>query len=510
MAFNVDQYIKNLNTEIQTGFKLTPDNNYDMENRKLTNVQNGDAEGDVMVKRQIEGYDKDKTRYLDGVLPAQVLKNKAVIYSPSGGVHANSLYLKDQNGQEVHFFNENQDDNQIRLYIPNLKNNDSYGGRLKSSVVVTSIDQTIEGKKVFTGEIEVPTAVTEGQATNKKYVDDALRKVSGINASGLVKKSGDTMTGPLIVPPETYPVRGNLNKVISYETQREIFLSKKEGGKMSQPIDMGGFPIENLKTPTEIDHAVNKNYVDQALGQKVNTKLTYPATKDLSMGSFKFANLATPTTHENDAAINVSFFNTELNKSNTNMSTQLTNAYKQYVNESHLKLSGQQKDVFRYLMEDKDESSSESNVTVTGIKDWPQSPHNINKKAYEFTLTKDKDNEYRSRISFNIHPVPVGDYTLIMEYFPPEMRSVTVSTESTTAYVEKQSSKNFKNCVKHRVQFSRWNSSPPQYLFIDLHGYSSSGSVGRMIVYGVKEHVNEVDPSVYDTAFVVENGKMVM
>ena len=50
--FNVDQYIKNFNIQIQTGFKLTPDNNYDMENRKLTNVQNGDAENDVMVKRQ--------------------------------------------------------------------------------------------------------------------------------------------------------------------------------------------------------------------------------------------------------------------------------------------------------------------------------------------------------------------------------------------------------------------------------------------------------------------------
>ena len=31
-----------------------------------------------------------------------------------------------------------------------------------------------------------------------------------------------------------------------------------------------------------------------------------------------------------------------------------------------------------------------------------------------------------------------------------------------------------------------------------------------MIVYGVKEHVSEVDPSVYDTAFVIENGKMTM
>ena len=48
-------------------------------------------------------------------------------------------------------------------------------------------------------------------------------------------------------------------------------------------------------------------------------------------------------------------------------------------------------------------------------------------------------------------------------------------------------------------------------MLIDLHGYSSSDNpVGRMILYGVKEHLNDVDPSVYDSVFVIENQKMVM
>ena len=37
------------------GFKLDGNGNYDMENKKLTNVRNGDEEKDVMVKTQIEG-----------------------------------------------------------------------------------------------------------------------------------------------------------------------------------------------------------------------------------------------------------------------------------------------------------------------------------------------------------------------------------------------------------------------------------------------------------------------
>ena len=57
------------------GFKLDANGNYDIENKKLTNVQNGDMDHDVMVKSQIEGYVSNKTQYLDGALPAKVTNN---------------------------------------------------------------------------------------------------------------------------------------------------------------------------------------------------------------------------------------------------------------------------------------------------------------------------------------------------------------------------------------------------------------------------------------------------
>ena len=169
------------------GFKVDADGNYDIDNKKLTNVKHGDMDDDVMVKSQIEGYVSNKTQYLEGALPAQVTNNKAVIYSPSGGVHANALYLKDQYGQEVNFHNEDQDDNQIRLYIPNLKNNDSYGGRPKSSIMVTSIEQTIEGKKIFQ-DIQVAEPKMNHNPTTKKYVDDKIQ-TSATDNTNYVKKN---------------------------------------------------------------------------------------------------------------------------------------------------------------------------------------------------------------------------------------------------------------------------------------------------------------------------------
>ena len=302
-----------------------------------------------MVKSQLEGYVSNKTQYLDGVLPAQDLNNKAVIYSPSGGIHSKGYYLKDSNEQEVHFYADNQDDNQIRLYVPNLKNNDSYGGRLKSSIVVTSIDQTIEGKKVFRN-IEVPKATKDTHAVTKKYVDNELWGLK-LEHAGFVLKSGDAMSGDLITPKESYPIQGDLNKVISYEAQREIFLSKKEGGTMEQPLDMNNNLIENLKTPTANDHAASKYYVDTYFLEKkggvitgpismsrfniidlpdtpklgnsavnrnyvtkqLDTKLDKTFKADLDMGGYKIENVGTPLTYENDAAVNVMFFNRGIN-----------------------------------------------------------------------------------------------------------------------------------------------------------------------------------------------------
>ena len=49
------------------------------------------------------------------------------------------------------------------------------------------------------------------------------------------------------------------------------------------------------------------------------------------------------------------------------------------------------KDVFRYLMEDVNESSSENNIVVDGIKDFAGSPQQINKKAYVMAFTADED-----------------------------------------------------------------------------------------------------------------------
>ena len=65
-----------------------------------------------------------------------------------------------------------------------------------------------------------------------------------------------------------YPVHGDLTKVINYQDTRNIFLSKKEGGKMEASIDMNNNTIYNIKDPVQADQATNKKYVDNQLVKK--------------------------------------------------------------------------------------------------------------------------------------------------------------------------------------------------------------------------------------------------
>ena len=231
------------------GFKLTDTGDYDMQNKKLVNVKSGMDSNDAANKSQLDS----STILLQGSRAGDVVNDKAVIYSNTGAVHARSLYLlddpQDGNRNEVRLETPHQSYGNIHLNIPDLHNFDGYGGRLKSEVMVTSVEQTVTGKKVFEN-IEVHDPTSNNQAANKSYADTKL------------SLTGGTMTGDLILPPHNYPIPGNTNKVINYESQREIFLSRQESFPMQADINMNNNFIQNIATPTSSHQVTNKGYCD--------------------------------------------------------------------------------------------------------------------------------------------------------------------------------------------------------------------------------------------------------
>ena len=414
-------------------------------------------------------------------------------------------------------------------------------------------DYDMQNKKL----VNVKQGTNNNDVVTKQYLDSEISKIPSIDTSKFVAISGDTMTGSLIVPKDNYPVHGDLNKVISYESQREIFLSKKEGGRMEQPINMNNNFITNVKDPTQADQATNKKYVENQLEKKldkgsdidmknnsiinldlpsnqrdaacvefVNNRIddmtqkkflkvdgTNNMTGNLNLNEKTIINLNTDDKDIKSAA-NVGYISSKVRTAKGDVTVGLKTYFDTKIKESHITSSTNKKDVFRYLMENADESSSENNIIVDGIVDFSGSPHNVNKKAYKFKMGKDAQNEYSSRIGFNMFKLPEGEYTLAIEFFPPSTTNLSVSVVSTSLNIGQQSTKLFVNYSRSIVHLHKWNITPPEYIYIDMHcqgtASSSTQGVGYLIVYGVKGSQSNVDSDVYDTAYVVENGKMVM
>ena len=554
-----DQSYQTANKYVQRGlpgigFKLTDTGDYDMQNKKLVNVDEGDNNQDVVNKHQLD-------------VGLQTKPNKTDVLLLDGTTHmVGDLDLR---GNKIILPGEIQMDRKLITNLDTDENQDL------SAVNMITLKNKVEPK------------------ADKDYVDFEITKQNALINNTFVKKTGDQMNGDLILPHDSYPVDGNTNKAISYETQREIFLSRRESFPMQADINMNNNFIQNIATPTSSHQvtnkgycdynflnrqkggvlmgplsmnrndltgipdtpkfgysAVNKNYVDGEITkidttqfvkkvgdtmtgvlnmngnqiiqlkepvsssdastkgytdrkidniQKIDTTLfikkdgLVPMAADLDMGTHKIINVGQPTT-DTDAASKGYIDNT--------------------LAESHL-TSSHKSNEFKYL-NDPNETSSEYNITVDAFTDFNESPHK-NKKAFEITLQKDAGtNDYRSRMGFNLYPLPLGTYTIIFEYYFPENTNIQLSCQSTTAYVHKQIQKDFTDYSKLLVQINNNSKTTPDYLFFTIHGTAVvNNPEGYVIVYGVKDWSDSVDPNIYDDEFYVQmfeykNGDMQM
>ena len=407
-----------------------------------------------------------------------------------------------------------------------------------------------------------------GPKADKNYVDGEITK--------LVKKTGDVLTGDLILPHDNYPVQGNTNKVISYETQREIFLSRKESFPMETDINMNNNFIQNVATPTSSHQGTNKGYCDYnflnrqkggrimgSLSMNQNDLFEIPAPKfrssavnknyvdakipsvtqfvkktgdrmtgDLDMTLHKIKNLPPPSSSNDpatkyyaDSKIAVGGVHGDLDMNNfkiKNLDSPIGDkdaVNKKYLNNELIKthlIPSHRENAFKYLL-DADESSSERNIIVNGIVDFNGSPHK-NKKAKSVDLVyTPRTHNYDSQIGINIFSLPVEKYTIIMEYFWPENGGISLSCESSTAVIKKQTFKKFSDYTKILVQFVQRSQDTPDYLYFNIRGSASTDSnpEGYLVFYGLKGLVDLLPPQIYDSAlessmFELENGTMKM
>ena len=466
------------------GFKLTPSGDFDLQRKRLTNVAEGTGDSDAVTKHQVD------------TLKIQL---KADSLQIDGSSHMTGDL--DLRGNKLINPGEIEMNRKLITNLNTDENNDL------SAVNMITL-------KKFHPDVPAHTHEVTKDIDLKELFNVIQSKQRSLNE-----------------------LKTHYDSLVSFEEVNENFLSRQEEFPMQTQLNMNHNSITNLKDPEFGGEAATKKYVDD-IETKLLSDVALELIKKIDIGEIdmkgeRIINLGNPL-YSSDA-INTSylhsFMSAYLNTDGGTMEGQIDMnnnkiinlpeptsakdaATKDFVEKSHVSQSGLQKNVFLYQMTDVNESSSESNITVTGIKDFSNTPHTLFKKAYHFTIGKNAQNEYNARIGFNFNPVPTGAYTYVVEYFPPFMIDVSVDCRSTPLNVNKQIFKKFPTYVKNIVQIHKWQMATPCYLMIDLKSKGGEATPtrgdGRLIVYGITGTHNDVSSSVLDTPYVVENGKMVM
>ena len=193
-----------------------------------------------------------------------------------------------------------------------------------------------------------------------------------------------------------------------------------------------------------------------------------------------------------------------------------------YVN-SHLShsISTNLKNDLLYIMDPDPKKSAfslEEDILGGGFVD--KNLHTSIKLTAKFILTLDAaKGYYSSRLGVNMHPIPVGEYTLVCEMLwdsnKIDPNNVTVTATSSIETVSRQRINRFNNPnhVRAIIHFHKWNNpSPPNDLQLDIHMKNRQGQSydSRLpiyvVIYGSKGYHNDIPTSVWDRAWFIEKG----
>ena len=489
---DIHEYIKNFKEQTQSGLKLDVNNNYDIEGKRLANVGQGVDADDAVVMHQFAS--------LGTGLETKLAQLKADSLQVDGSSHmTGDLDLRGQkliNPGEIEM---------SRKLITNLETDED--NDLSAVNMITL--------KKFHPDVPAHTHEVTKDIDLKELFNVVQSKQRSLNE---LKTHYDSLVSyeevkeNFLSRQEEFPMETQLNmnhnsitnlKDPSFgkEAATKDYADEKlalTGGRMTGSINMGTHEITNLPTPTENSNATTKKYVDD-IESNMLRDVALELVKKIDIGEIdqkneKIINLGDPTAGED--AVNMKFVNTK-------------------IAENGISATSHPKDVFRYLMEDPLQSSSESNTVVTGIVDFQQSPHKINKKAYALKINKrSSDNMFLGRLGFNMFKLPEGEYTICVEFFPGKMDGVNVNAVSTALNVNQQATKVFVNYSRSIIHMHKWRISPPEYLMLDLKwqgkAEDSSAANAHLIIYGVKEFQPDVESAVFDSPFAIENGVMTM
>ena len=246
--------------------------------------------------------------------------------------------------------------------------------------------------------------------------------------------------------------------------------------------------IVNIAAPTLEKDVANKSYVDSKISIGNYLPLSGGTLSgNLAMNDNNILKLKEPT--DNLHGANKHYVDCKNNET--------INIFDDKLLSAHF-TSNKIANVFKYLL-DPDELSSERDIIVHGLVDFSQSPH-TNKKAYDIDLVYISGiRRYNSKIGVNLYPLPIGGYSLVMEYYFPENIDISLVAQATKVHIVKQTRESFPNYKKIIVQFTKASILLSDYMYFYIHcgGTTSSNPEGYLVFYGANSLTDDVSPQIY-------------
>ena len=163
--------------------------------------------------------------------------------------------------------------------------------------------------------------------------------------------------------------------------------------------------------------------------------------------------------------------------------------------------------------------SAGNNITSVTLEDFTSNLHNVNKKAYTFNLVRTGVNSFNSRLALNKKPLSEGEYTICVEFFIPKVDTNWFFSPSTpnpvdtlTYHTKHFNSRNpkYSRTIIHTHKYK--DNDNIIYFDISNPGYDGSSPLEKaaLIIYGIKGFQTDVEGTVYDQAFVIDDGEITL
>ena len=402
------------------GFTLTPGGDYDMKSKRLVNCANATANQDAVTKQQMENYVSSK--------PGPAGPAGVGFTLTSGGDYD----MKSKRLVNCADGTANQDavnKQQMERYVSSAAVKGDKGDRGSAGIGFTLTpggDYDMKSKRL----VNCADGTANQDAVNKQQME---RYVSSAAVKGDKGDRGSAGIGFTLTPGGDY--------------------------------DMKSKRLVNCANGTANQDAVTKqqmeNYVSSKPGPAGPAGVGFTLTKDgdYDMKSKKLVNCADGTANQD--AVN-------------------KQQMEKYV-DSHLShsISTNLKNDFLYVMNpdpNKNAFSLEEDILGGGFVD--KNLHTSVKLTAKFILTLDAaKGYYSSRLGVNMHPIPVGEYTIVCELLWDSSKidkdNVTVTATSSVETVSRQRLNKFDNHIRAIIHFHKWNNpSPPNDLQLDILRYT--------------------------------------